>query len=89
MTIERGLRLAAGTVIIASVMLSLFHHPYWILLTMFAGLNLFQSALTNWCPMVWILARAGLKPCVVPVDGPAGVKGSGPQCTIHGGSSRT
>ena len=28
-------------------------------LTGFAGLNLLQSAFTNWCPMVWILQRPG------------------------------
>lgn len=64
MTIERGLRLAAGIVVSASVALSIVHSPWWLALTGFAGLNLLQSALTNWCPMVWILARIGLQPCV-------------------------
>ena len=64
MTIERGLRLAAGIVVTASVLLAVLHHPYWLILTAFAGLNLFQSAFTDWCPMVWILARLGLQPCV-------------------------
>jgi hypothetical protein len=63
MTIERGLRFAAGTVILVSVLLTLLHSPYWIALTAFVGLNLFQSAFTNWCPMTWILGRIGLKPC--------------------------
>lgn len=64
MTIERGLRLAAGVVVTMSVLLAVWHGPYWLLLTAFAGLNLFQSAFTNWCPMVWLLARLGLEPCV-------------------------
>jgi hypothetical protein len=64
MTIERGLRLAAGIVVLLSVTLSQLHSPYWLGLTAFAGLNLLQSALTNWCPMVWLLARLGLKPCM-------------------------
>ncbi len=64
MTIERGLRLAAGLVVLSSTALAVLHNPYWLLLTGFAGLNLLQSAFTNWCPMVWILARAGLRPCV-------------------------
>ena len=63
MTIERGLRLVAGVVVMASVLLSVVHHPYWLFFTGFVGLNLFQSALTNWCPMAWILARLGLRPC--------------------------
>jgi hypothetical protein len=64
MTIERGLRLVAGVVVLVSVLLTLLHSPYWIALTGLVGLNLLQSAFTNWCPMVWILARLGLRPCV-------------------------
>lgn len=67
MSIERGLRLAAGIVILLSVSLAVFVNPLWLLLTAFAGLNLLQSAFTNWCPMVWFLARLGLQPCVVQV----------------------
>jgi len=67
MTIERGLRLVAGIMVMASVCLGHFHSPYWFWLTALVGLNLFQSAFTNWCPMVWILGRIGLKPCQ-PVD---------------------
>jgi hypothetical protein len=66
MTIERGLRLIAGSMILLSVVLTVFHGPYWFLLTAFVGLNLLQSAFTNWCPMVWLLARLGLPPCKTP-----------------------
>ena len=68
MTIERGLRLIAGMVVLLSLLLATLHHPYWILLTAFVGLNLFQSAFANWCAMVWLLARLGLQPCVVPTS---------------------
>jgi len=61
MSVERGLRAAAGIVVLASVSLAIFHSPWWLALTAFAGLNLLQSAFTNWCPMVWILERAGLE----------------------------
>ena len=64
MTIERGLRLIAGVVVMASVALGVFVSPYWLLLTAFAGINLFQSAFTNWCPMVWVLEKLGFRPCV-------------------------
>jgi len=63
MTIERGLRLAAGIVVLLSVSLAHWVSPYWLLLTAFAGANLLQSAFTNWCPMGWFLARLGLQPC--------------------------
>jgi hypothetical protein len=73
MTVERGLRLAAGIVVLTSVSLAFLASPYWLLLTAFAGLNLLQSAFTNWCPMVWLLARLGLRPCVAPAAaGPSG-----------------
>ncbi len=64
MTVERGLRLIAGVVILASVSLAVAVSPWWLLLTAFAGLNLLQSAFTNWCPMVWVLERIGLARCV-------------------------
>ena len=64
MTIERGLRAIAGTVVLASAALAVFHGPYWLLLTAFVGVNLLQSAFTNWCPMVWLLGRCGMRPCV-------------------------
>lgn len=61
MTVERALRAIAGFFIVASVLLSVFHSTYWLFFTGFVGLNLFQSGFTNWCPMVWILEKAGLK----------------------------
>jgi hypothetical protein len=64
MTIERGLRLIAGTVVLLSLLLAYLHSPYWIAMTALVGLNLLQSAFTNWCPMVWLLGRVGLQPCV-------------------------
>ncbi len=64
MTIERGLRFVAGVVVLLSVLLAVLLSPYWIILTAFVGLNLLQSAFTNWCPMVWLLARLGLRPCL-------------------------
>ncbi len=63
MTIERGLRLIAGGFILASVALAALHTQAWLYLTAFVGLNLFQSAFTDWCPMVWILGKAGLRRC--------------------------
>lgn len=63
MTIERGLRLMAGTFVLLSVALAHFHDPRWLWLTAFVGLNLLQSAFTNWCPGMWILARLGMKSC--------------------------
>ena len=61
MTVERALRGIAGGLIFVSVMLAHFHSPYWLFFTGFIGVNLFQSAFTNWCPMMNILRIFGLK----------------------------
>ena len=59
MTTERWLRLIAGIFIMVSVALGTWVNHWWFAFTGFIGLNLFQSALTNWCPMMWILERLG------------------------------
>jgi DUF2892 family protein len=61
MTLEPMLRLIAGTFVIASVLLGMYAHSYFLWFTVFVGANLFQSAFTNWCPMITILRRAGIK----------------------------
>ena len=61
MTIERGLRLMAGVFVLLSLALGYWVSPYWYLFTAFVGLNLLQSAFTNWCPGMWMLAKCGLK----------------------------
>jgi hypothetical protein len=59
--LERYLRGIAGVIIIVSVLLAYYHSPYWLLFTAFVGLNLLQSAFTNWCPMMTILKHMGIK----------------------------
>ena len=61
MTVNEGLRFVAGLFVMLSVALGYFVHPGWFFLTAFVGLNLFQSAFTRWCPMMWILQKFGLK----------------------------
>jgi hypothetical protein len=61
MTVDRFLRMFAGFFIVLSVALGHFVSPYWYLLTVFVGLNLFQSAFTNWCPMMTFLRKAGVR----------------------------
>jgi len=61
MTIERALRLIAGILLLVSVLLTHYVSHYWLLFTAFIGLNLLQSGLTNWCPMMTMLRKAGLK----------------------------
>ena len=61
MTVDRYLRLIAGSFILLSLALGYYVNPAWYLFTAFVGLNLFQSGLTDWCPMISILKRLGIK----------------------------
>ena len=60
MSRERWTRLIAGTFILVSLALSRWHSEYWLLLTAFVGVNLFQSGLTGWCLMNDILKALGV-----------------------------
>ena len=60
MTVDRLLRLIAGSVVGISVALAHFFHPAWLFLTLFVSLNLIQSSLTNWCPAMTLLRKAGV-----------------------------
>ena len=59
MTLEAMLRLIAGMFVMASVLLGMFVDSRFLWFTLFVCANLFQSALTGWCPMMAILRRAG------------------------------
>ena len=61
MTVDRYLRLIAGFFVMLSVALGHWVHPAWFLFTAFVGLNLFQSAFSNWCPMMTFLRRLGVR----------------------------
>jgi len=61
MTVNRYLRMAAGFFVLLSLALSQLHSPYWLWFTAFVGLNLLQSAFTNWCPLITILRKLGVK----------------------------
>lgn len=60
MKTESIIRAIAGTFILVSLLLSQLHHPYWLYFTAFIGLNLFQSAFTQWCLMEDLLKHWGI-----------------------------
>ena len=62
MNIERAVHLIAGAFVLISLALGHWVSPYWYLFTAFVGLNLFQSAFTNWCPMMAFLRKFGVRP---------------------------
>ncbi|OGW76865.1 MAG: hypothetical protein A3K16_00950 [Omnitrophica bacterium RIFCSPLOWO2_01_FULL_45_24] len=54
---DRMLRGIAGSFILISLALAYYVSPTWLWFTAFVGLNLLQSAFTNWCPMMWVLRK--------------------------------
>lgn len=65
MTIERWIRVIAGTFIMISLLLGVEGSPLfvtkWALaFTGFVGLNLFQFGFTNFCPLAIILKKLGV-----------------------------
>ena len=60
MTLERYIRLFAGTFILTSLLLAHFHSPNWLWFTAFVGFNLFQSSLSRFCPLEIILRKLGV-----------------------------
>ncbi len=62
MSVERGVRILAGTLVLISVALAIWVNQWWLLLAAFVGVNLIQSAFTGFCPAEKILGQCGLKP---------------------------
>ena len=60
MSLERCIRLIAGSFILISLGLAHWVNPNWLWFTAFVGANLFQSALTRWCLMEDILKKLGV-----------------------------
>lgn len=60
MTMERKIRLIAGTLILVSLSLGYWVNPFWYLFTVFIGVNLIQSSVTQWCLMEDILRATGV-----------------------------
>jgi hypothetical protein len=60
MSLERKIRLIAGTFVLVSLALGYWVSPWWFLFTAFVGVNLIQSAFTRWCLMEDILKATGV-----------------------------
>ena len=61
MNLDRIVLAFAGSFIFFSVLLSVFHSPYWLFFTGFVGVNLLQSAFTGFCPLAVILKKVGVR----------------------------
>ncbi len=65
MGITDWIHVIAGSIILISLALGvesspIFHSSYWLFLTTFVGLNLFQFGFSGFCPLGLILKRLGV-----------------------------
>jgi hypothetical protein len=61
MGFSQAYRFIAGTFVLVSAALGIWVHPAFLWVTLFIGANLLQSGVTNWCPLMVVLRRAGLR----------------------------
>jgi hypothetical protein len=61
MNIDRAVLAFASMMILVSLLLTWFVSPYWVLLTVFVGLNMLQAAFTGVCPAAMVFRKLGLK----------------------------
>lgn len=61
MSLERSTMAFAGFMVLLSLALTYFVHPYFVWLTAFVGANLFQSAFTGFCPAAMLMHKMGIK----------------------------
>ena len=66
MTVDRLIRIFAGSFILLSLALGVQGSPiyvssWWLAFTAFVGANLLQSALTKWCLMETLLRKLGAR----------------------------
>ncbi len=61
MSRQRAVHVMAGSIIVIGLTLAWTLSPWFLLLPLFVGLNLFQWGLTGFCPAERLFARLGLK----------------------------
>jgi hypothetical protein len=58
MSLERQVRIGAGSLVLTGVLLAIFVHPYFLALSGFVGGGLVFAGITDWCGMGLLLAKA-------------------------------
>ncbi len=61
MNLDRAVLAFAGVMILLSVALTYAFSPWWLLFTVFIGLNMLQASVTGFCPAALIFGRLGVK----------------------------
>jgi len=61
MNLDKAVLMFAGFVVLLGLALGYTVSPYWYLLTAFAGLNMFQAAITGFCPAAIVFKKLGVQ----------------------------
>ena len=61
MNLDRSVMMFAGIMVLLSLMLRQWHHPYWVWFTVFIGLNMIQASITGFCPVALLMKKVGIK----------------------------
>jgi len=61
MSVERSVEAFVGLMVLLSVALTVFVHPWFVWMTVLVGINVIQQAFTGFCPVAMGLRRAGVK----------------------------
>ena len=59
MTVERAILLTVGALIVATVLLAVYHNINWLWLTGILGAHLVQASFTGLCPVVMAYKKLG------------------------------
>jgi hypothetical protein len=79
MKMENAIRILVGTMMLISISLAHWVSQWWLLLGVFVGTNLIQSAFTGFCPAEIILGKLGIgkaAPCCAAKSSSAASLGS-------------
>lgn len=60
MIVTDWVHVAAGLLILISLALGTWVHPYWYLVTAFVGANLFQYGFSGFCPLALLIKKLGI-----------------------------
>ncbi|NAZ24010.1 MAG: DUF2892 domain-containing protein [Thermocrinis sp.] len=66
MTMDRALRLTSGVFLLLVLLIGILPsnaHLFSKLFLLFMSLNQIQSAFTNWCPVMVLYRKLGIKEC--------------------------
>lgn len=60
MNIDKAVLALAGCMVLVGIALAHFVNPWWILLSVFAALNLIQASITGFCPAAILFRKLGM-----------------------------